>query len=97
MKGLGFWPARVIQKEDNQVDILFSGHHHQRVQIPSENIQDIIVSVHRLHVKRTLGWEKACGELALHERFLREGRFGKSKNEDHREDELEYCISSTSS
>lgn len=29
MKGFGFWPAKVLQKEDNQVDVRFFGHHHQ--------------------------------------------------------------------
>uniref|UniRef100_A0A6I8NL37 Zinc finger MYND-type containing 11 n=1 Tax=Ornithorhynchus anatinus TaxID=9258 RepID=A0A6I8NL37_ORNAN len=85
MKGFGFWPAKVMQKEDNQVDVRFFGHHHQRAWIPSENIQDITVNIHRLHVKRSMGWKKACDELELHQRFLREGRFWKSKNEDRKE------------
>ncbi|XP_070585557.1 zinc finger MYND domain-containing protein 11 isoform X24 [Erythrolamprus reginae] len=135
MKGFGFWPAKVMQKEDNQVDVRFFGHHHQRpinhtglplqdeigggdvvelqleekdltnkqqcaslsrAWIPSENIQDITVNVHRLHVKRSMGWKKACDELALHQRFLRDGRFWKSKNEDKGEEEAESSISSTS-
>ncbi|XP_029340866.1 zinc finger MYND domain-containing protein 11 isoform X5 [Mus caroli] len=96
MKGFGFWPAKVMQKEDNQVDVRFFGHHHQRAWIPSENIQDITVNVHRLHVKRSMGWKKACDELELHQRFLREGRFWKSKNEDRGEEEAESSISSTS-
>uniref|UniRef100_A0A452QKI4 Zinc finger MYND domain-containing protein 11 n=1 Tax=Ursus americanus TaxID=9643 RepID=A0A452QKI4_URSAM len=96
MKGFGFWPAKVLQKEDNQVDVRFFGHHHQRAWIPSENIQDITVNVHRLHVKRSMGWKKACDELELHQRFLREGRFWKSKNEDRGEEEAESSISSTS-
>lgn len=85
-----------MQKEDNQVDVRFFGHHHQRAWIPSENIQDITVNVHRLHVKRSMGWKKACDELELHQRFLREGRFWKSKNEDRGEEEAESSISSTS-
>ncbi|XP_048223432.1 zinc finger MYND domain-containing protein 11 isoform X3 [Perognathus longimembris pacificus] len=96
MKGFGFWPAKVMQKEDNQVDVRFFGHHHQRAWIPSENIQAITVNVHRLHVKRSMGWKKACDELELHQRFLREGRFWKSKNEDRGEEEAESSISSTS-
>ncbi|XP_008047130.1 zinc finger MYND domain-containing protein 11 isoform X6 [Carlito syrichta] len=96
MKGFGFWPAKVMQKEDNQVDVRFFGHHHQRAWIPSENIQDITVNIHRLHVKRSMGWKKACDELELHQRFLREGRFWKSKNEDRGEEEAESSISSTS-
>uniref|UniRef100_A0A8C9F2U2 Zinc finger MYND-type containing 11 n=1 Tax=Pavo cristatus TaxID=9049 RepID=A0A8C9F2U2_PAVCR len=64
--------------------------------IPSENIQDITVNIHRLHVKRSMGWKKACDELELHQRFLREGRFWKSKNEDKGEEEAESSISSTS-
>lgn len=67
-----------------------------RAWIPSENIQDITVNVHRLHVKRSMGWKKACDELELHQRFLREGRFWKSKNEDRGEEEAESSISSTS-
>ena len=43
-----------------------------------------------------MGWKKACDELELHQRFLREGRFWKSKNEDRGEEEAESSISSTS-
>jgi len=43
-----------------------------------------------------MGWKKACDELELHQRFLREGRFWKSKNEDKGEEEAESSISSTS-
>ncbi|XP_063308324.1 zinc finger MYND domain-containing protein 11 isoform X4 [Pelobates fuscus] len=96
MKGFGFWPAKVMQKEDNQVDVRFFGHHHQRAWIPSENIQEITVNVHQLHVKRSMGWKKACDELDLHQRFVREGRFWKPKGEDKREEEAEASISSTS-
>ncbi|XP_073486019.1 zinc finger MYND domain-containing protein 11 isoform X3 [Aquarana catesbeiana] len=96
MKGFGFWPAKVMQKEDNQVDVRFFGHHHQRAWIPSENIQEITINVHQLHVKRSMGWKKACDELELHQRFLREGRFWKSKGEDKGEEEAESSISSTS-
>ncbi|KAL7976490.1 hypothetical protein Chor_008439, partial [Crotalus horridus] len=45
MEGSGFWPAKVMQKKDNQVDVCFFGHHHQRAWIPSENIQDINLKV----------------------------------------------------
>lgn len=54
------------------------------------------MNVHRLHVKRSVGWKRACDELELHQRFLREGRFWKSKNEDRGEEEAESSISSTS-
>lgn len=47
-------------------------------------------------MKRSMGWKKACDELELHQRFLREGRFWKSKNEDKGEEEAESSISSTS-
>ncbi|XP_041423296.1 zinc finger MYND domain-containing protein 11 isoform X4 [Xenopus laevis] len=96
MKGFGFWPAKVMQKEDNQVDVRFFGYHHQRAWIPSDNIQEITVNVHQLQVKRSMGWKKACDELQLHQRFLREGRFWKSKGEDKGEEEAESSISSTS-
>ncbi|XP_073437718.1 zinc finger MYND domain-containing protein 11 isoform X2 [Dendrobates tinctorius] len=96
MKGFGFWPAKIMQRDDNQVDVRFFGHHHQRAWIPSENIQEITVNVHQLHVKRSMGWKKACDELQLHQRFLREGRFWKSKGEDKGEEEAESSISSTS-
>ncbi|XP_072432287.1 zinc finger MYND domain-containing protein 11 isoform X1 [Chiloscyllium punctatum] len=96
MKGFGFWPAKVMQRQDNQVDVRFFGHHHQRAWIPSENIQDITVNVHQLAVKRSLGWKKACDELELHQRFVRDGRFWKSKAEDKMEEEAESSISSTS-
>lgn len=67
-----------------------------RAWIPSENIQDICVNVHQLAVKRSLGWKKACDELELHQRFVREGRFWKSKAEDKMDEEAESSISSTS-
>ncbi|PWA30095.1 hypothetical protein CCH79_00009772, partial [Gambusia affinis] len=96
MKGFGYWPAKVLQREDNQVDVRFFGHQHQRsidphafgsgpvrrAWIPSENIQDIKVSVQQLQVKRSNGWKKACEELEVYQRFLREGRFWKTKMED---------------
>uniref|UniRef100_A0A3P9Q538 Zinc finger, MYND-type containing 11 n=1 Tax=Poecilia reticulata TaxID=8081 RepID=A0A3P9Q538_POERE len=97
MKGFGYWPAKVLQREDNQVDVRFFGHQHQRAWIPSENIQDIKVSVQQLQVKRSNGWKKACEELEVYQRFLREGRFWKTKLEDSpRTDEAESSISSTS-
>ncbi|XP_077413105.1 zinc finger MYND domain-containing protein 11 [Vanacampus margaritifer] len=79
MKGFGYWPAKVLQREDNQVDVRFFGHQHQRAWIPSENIQDIKVSVQQLQVKRSNGWKKACDELEVYQRFLKEGRFWKTK------------------
>uniref|UniRef100_A0A3B4TU40 Zinc finger, MYND-type containing 11 n=1 Tax=Seriola dumerili TaxID=41447 RepID=A0A3B4TU40_SERDU len=93
MKGFGYWPAKVLQREDNQVDVRFFGHQHQRAWIPSDNIQDIKVSVQQLQVKRSNGWKKACEELEVYQRFLREGRFWKTKME---ENEAESSISSTS-
>uniref|UniRef100_A0A3P8RVF4 Zinc finger, MYND-type containing 11 n=1 Tax=Amphiprion percula TaxID=161767 RepID=A0A3P8RVF4_AMPPE len=99
MKGFGYWPAKVLQREDNQVDVRFFGHQHQRAWIPSDNIQDIKVSVQQLQVKRSNGWKKACEELEVYQRFLREGRFWKTKMEDERlerTDEAESSISSTS-
>ncbi|XP_054609815.1 zinc finger MYND domain-containing protein 11 isoform X2 [Dunckerocampus dactyliophorus] len=82
MKGFGYWPAKVLQREDNQVDVRFFGHQHQRAWIPSDNIQDIKVSVQQLQVKRSGGWKKACEELEVYQRFLKEGRFWKTKLED---------------
>eukprot|EP00066_Takifugu_rubripes_P026220 XP_011615486.1 PREDICTED: zinc finger MYND domain-containing protein 11 isoform X4 [Takifugu rubripes] len=82
MKGFGYWPAKVLQREDNQVDVRFFGHQHQRAWIPADNIQDIKVSVQQLQVKRSNGWKKACEELEVYQRFLREGRFWKTKMDD---------------
>ncbi|XP_076005398.1 zinc finger MYND domain-containing protein 11 isoform X2 [Genypterus blacodes] len=82
MKGFGYWPAKVLQREDNQVDVRFFGHQHQRAWIPSDNIQDIKVSIQQLQVKRSNGWKKACDELEVYQRFVREGRVWKAKGED---------------
>ncbi|XP_069026237.1 zinc finger MYND domain-containing protein 11 isoform X1 [Embiotoca jacksoni] len=82
MKGFGYWPAKVLQREDNQVDVRFFGHQHQRAWIPADNIQDIKVSVQQLQVKRSNGWKKACEELEVYQRFVREGRFWKMKMEE---------------
>ncbi|XP_062338254.1 zinc finger MYND domain-containing protein 11 isoform X5 [Osmerus eperlanus] len=102
MKGFGYWPAKILQREDNQVDVRFFGHQHQRAWIPSDNIQDIKVSVQQLQVKRSTGWKKACDELELYQRFQREGRFWKNKMDDRNQEErrepeeAESSISSTS-
>lgn len=53
-----------------------------RAWIPSDNIQDIKVSVQQLQVKRSSGWKKACDELEVYQRFLKEGRFWKNKLEE---------------
>ncbi|KAM6989425.1 zinc finger MYND domain-containing protein 11 isoform 2-T2 [Tautogolabrus adspersus] len=82
MKGFGYWPAKVLQRDENQVDVRFFGHQHQRAWIPADNIQDIKVSVQQLQVKRSNGWKKACEELEMYQRFLREGRFWKTKMEE---------------
>uniref|UniRef100_A0A8C5I2H1 Zinc finger, MYND-type containing 11 n=1 Tax=Gouania willdenowi TaxID=441366 RepID=A0A8C5I2H1_GOUWI len=95
MKGFGYWPAKVLQREDNQVDVRFFGHQHQRAWIPSDNIQDIKISVQQLQVKRSSGWKKACDELEVYQRFVREGRLWNSKNEDS-SPPTESSISSTS-
>uniref|UniRef100_A0AAY5E7K7 PWWP domain-containing protein n=1 Tax=Electrophorus electricus TaxID=8005 RepID=A0AAY5E7K7_ELEEL len=102
MKGFGYWPAKVMQREGSQVDVRFFGHQHQRAWIPSDNIQAISVSAQQLQVKRSAGWKKACEELELHQRFLREGRTWKGRPEERpdrleeRLDEAESSISSTS-
>lgn len=36
MKGFGYWPAKVLQREDNQVDVRFFGHQHQRLAQPTD-------------------------------------------------------------
>ncbi|KAM6948626.1 zinc finger MYND domain-containing protein 11 isoform 2-T2 [Aplochiton taeniatus] len=82
MKGFGYWPAKILQREENQVDVRFFGHQHQRAWIPADNIQDIKVSVQQLQVKRSMGWKKACEELELHQRFQQEGRYWKSNVEE---------------
>ncbi|XP_077579782.1 zinc finger MYND domain-containing protein 11 isoform X1 [Stigmatopora nigra] len=82
MKGFGYWPAKVLQREDNQVDVRFFGHQHQRAWIPSDNIQDIKVSVQKLQVKRSTGWKKACDELEVYQRYYKEGRSWKIKPEE---------------
>lgn len=79
-----------------------------RAWIPSDNIQEITVNLQQLQVKRSSGWKKACEELELHQRFLREGRTWKGKLEEKhdrsdrherqedRQEEAESSISSTS-
>uniref|UniRef100_A0A671PPA0 Zinc finger MYND domain-containing protein 11-like n=1 Tax=Sinocyclocheilus anshuiensis TaxID=1608454 RepID=A0A671PPA0_9TELE len=108
MKGFGYWPAKVMQREGNQVDVRFFGHQHQRAWIPSDNIQEITINLQQLQVKRSSGWKKACDELELHQRFLREGRTWKGKLEEKhdrsdrherqedKQEEAESSISSTS-
>ncbi|XP_061110100.1 zinc finger MYND domain-containing protein 11-like isoform X2 [Conger conger] len=98
MKGFGYWPAKVLQREQNQVDVRFFGHQHQRAWIPADNIQDISVSVAQLQVKRSMGWKKACEELELYQRFLREGRFWKGRGGgDEKQESMEEPESSISS
>ncbi|CAL8277039.1 unnamed protein product [Lota lota] len=47
------------------------------------------VSVQQLQVKRSNGWRKACDELQLYQRFLREGRYWKTKVEEEEVEEVE--------
>ncbi|KAA0704651.1 Zinc finger MYND domain-containing protein 11 [Triplophysa tibetana] len=103
MKGFGYWPAKVLQREGTQVDVRFFGHQHQRAWIPADNIQEISVSAQQLQVKRSAGWKKACDELEQHQRYGREGRIWRGKLEekhdrsDRREDRVEEAESSISS
>ncbi|XP_028833949.1 zinc finger MYND domain-containing protein 11-like [Denticeps clupeoides] len=109
MKGFGYWPAKVLQREENQVDVRFFGHQHQRAWISAENIQPIGADVSQLQVKRTAGWRRACEELELYQHFLNEGRTWRSSRHEveqrtsersdrteERQEEAESSISSTS-
>ncbi|XP_063062681.1 zinc finger MYND domain-containing protein 11 isoform X3 [Engraulis encrasicolus] len=103
MKGFGYWPAKIMQRDGAQVDVRFFGYQHQRAWIPSDNIQPITVSAQQLQIKRSSGWKKACEELELHQRYVTEGRTWKGKGlgsderpEDRLLDEAESSISSTS-
>ncbi|KAG5268550.1 hypothetical protein AALO_G00213800 [Alosa alosa] len=99
MKGFGYWPAKVMQKDGNQVDVRFFGYQHQRAWIPADNIQPITVNAQQLQVKRSSSWKKACEELEMHQRFMTEGRSWKGLGDERPEerlDEAESSISSTS-
>lgn len=43
------------------------------------------MNVQQLQVKRTASWKKACEELEMHQRFLREGRTWKGRPEERLE------------
>ncbi|XP_022090832.1 zinc finger MYND domain-containing protein 11-like isoform X2 [Acanthaster planci] len=63
MKGFGYWPAKVLQRVDSNVDVRFFGSRHQRAWIPEEKTRDISVHHSKLSVKATQGWRKALKEL----------------------------------
>ncbi|XP_038045013.1 zinc finger MYND domain-containing protein 11-like isoform X2 [Patiria miniata] len=63
MKGFGYWPAKVLQRVDGNVDVRFFGSRHQRAWIPEEKTRDISTHHSKLSVKATQGWRKARKEL----------------------------------
>lgn len=96
IKGFGFWPANVIQKEENQVDVYFFGHHHQRAWIPSEThrtSQSVSVGCkyNTVWVEEMPVMSRNCISIS----YVK-GRFWKSKNEAVGEEEAESSISFTS-
>ncbi|XP_031439569.1 zinc finger MYND domain-containing protein 11 [Clupea harengus] len=97
MKGFGYWPAKVMQKDGAQVDVRFFGYQHQRAWIPADNIQPITVNAQQLQVKRSSGWKKACEEMEMHQRFTTENRTWKGLGEERPEERLEEAESSISS
>ncbi|XP_067649263.1 zinc finger MYND domain-containing protein 11-like isoform X1 [Haliotis asinina] len=71
-KGFSFWPAKVIKVLGGKYDVRFFGGYHQRAVIPEGKIKPISTNVRSLTVKRTAGFVKACAELELHQKLLRE-------------------------
>ncbi|XP_070566470.1 zinc finger MYND domain-containing protein 11-like isoform X2 [Ptychodera flava] len=70
MKGFGYWPAKVIQRKEDQVDVRFFGGLHQRAWLAESNIKDIDTDIKQLKIKATPGWHSACKELKRHQVLL---------------------------
>ncbi|XP_077977943.1 zinc finger MYND domain-containing protein 11-like [Glandiceps talaboti] len=70
MKGFGFWPAKVIQREGDRVDVRFFGALHQRAWIAESNVRDIGTDIKKMKIKSTPGWHNACRELKKHQGLL---------------------------
>ncbi|XP_075924280.1 zinc finger MYND domain-containing protein 11 isoform X11 [Petromyzon marinus] len=97
MKGYGCWPAKVMQRVDDRVDVRFFGHNHQRAWIQEEFVRDISAGMHELVIKRSSGWSKARTELERHQEFVRSGKVWKlGDGEQRSSDDVEVGISSSS-
>ncbi|XP_002733117.1 zinc finger MYND domain-containing protein 11-like isoform X2 [Saccoglossus kowalevskii] len=70
MKGFGYWPAKVIQRDKDQVDVRFFGGLHQRAWISQTFIKDINTNIKSLRIKATPGWHNACRELRKHQEYF---------------------------
>ncbi|XP_039266565.2 zinc finger MYND domain-containing protein 11-like [Styela clava] len=62
-KGFEYWPAKVIQVNNDQVDVRFFGGHHERAWVKVDSMRSIVVSPSELQIKITKSWNKANAEM----------------------------------
>lgn len=67
--GYSFWPAKVIRRIDNKIDVRFFGGNHSRADIPLRNIRP---AHDKPAMKRTSLLDKAMKEFAAHQKALSE-------------------------
>ncbi|XP_071505214.1 zinc finger MYND domain-containing protein 11-like [Diadema antillarum] len=63
MTGFGYWPAKVLQKNQDKVDVRFFGSRHQRAWIEKVHVVDIDTDRKNLRIKVTQGWRSAVDEM----------------------------------
>ncbi|XP_053975483.1 zinc finger MYND domain-containing protein 11 isoform X2 [Hylaeus anthracinus] len=69
-KGYPYWPAKVMQVNDNVYDVRFFGGHHMRANIEKVFIRPITASLQSLQIKRSTAWNRAFEELKHHQNLL---------------------------
>ncbi|XP_072029211.1 zinc finger MYND domain-containing protein 11-like [Amphiura filiformis] len=76
LRGFGYWPAKVLQRSEGQVDVRFFGSRHQRAWIPDSNTKPIDTNIKKMNIKPTPGWRNAKKELERHQGYVKEGNKG---------------------
>ncbi|KAK7865872.1 hypothetical protein R5R35_003987 [Gryllus longicercus] len=72
VKGYPFWPAKVIEKINDQYDVRFFGCYHQRALVEKDRIIPINESIDKFQkLPKSISWQKACRELKLHQLLLK--------------------------
>ncbi|XP_071812176.1 zinc finger MYND domain-containing protein 11-like isoform X2 [Apostichopus japonicus] len=88
MKGFGYWPAKILCRNEGRVDVRFFGKRHERALVPEEDVKNISTPVKALRTKQSKGWQNAFKEMEEHKRMVAEG-IGPLRNEEKPEKEEE--------
>ncbi|XP_021340240.1 zinc finger MYND domain-containing protein 11-like isoform X1 [Mizuhopecten yessoensis] len=87
LKGYSYWPAKIIRKEGEKLDVRFFGGFHQRALLAPDQIKPITSNVKSIVTKRTTGFMKASEELKKHQVRLAEQAQENTEDDEDEEDE----------